>query len=212
MKFNMARLKYLTMSDQKIPRTIFALPNLLTYARILLIPLIFWLIFRFNYGHANIVATALFAAASITDYLDGYFSRKWKLVSELGKFLDPIADKLLVVAVLVALSAVKFGGFITAVATVIIMREIFVSGLREYLGNAQVQMPVSRLAKWKTASQFLAVSFLIFGFPVFMGEGLYYSVLVLAYDVGVVLLVVSALLTLITGLQYLGKAFRHMKS
>jgi CDP-diacylglycerol--glycerol-3-phosphate 3-phosphatidyltransferase len=194
-----------------IPKTLFAVPNLLTYARILMIPLIFWLIFRRTYGHSHIIAFGLFVAASITDYFDGYLSRKWKLVSELGKFLDPIADKLLVTAVLMALAATKLGAYVTAIATVIVMREIFVSGLREYLGNAQVQMPVSRLAKWKTASQFVAVGLLIFGFPLHGGGDLYSQLMALAYDAGAVLLAVSATLTVITGMQYLRIAFRHMR-
>jgi len=195
------------------PRTIFALPNVLTYARIVMIPLIFWLIFRQKLGYANVIAAVLFVIASVTDYLDGYLSRKWKLVSELGKFLDPIADKLLVTAVLLALASTKFGGYVTAIATVIVMREIFVSGLREYLGNAQIQMPVSRLAKWKTASQFFAVGFLIFGFPARGGAdlGLYQMVMVIAYDAGVALLALSAFLTVITGLQYFKKAVEYMR-
>ena len=195
------------------PRTIFSLPNLLTYARIVMIPLIFWLIFRQKLGHANVIAAMLFVIASVTDYLDGYLSRKWKLVSELGKFLDPIADKLLVTAVLLALASTKFGGYVTAIATVIVMREIFVSGLREYLGNAQIQMPVSRLAKWKTASQFFAVGFLIFGFSVRGGAdlGLYQRVMAIAYDAGVFLLAISAFLTVITGLQYFKKAVEYMR-
>jgi len=188
------------------PKTLFALPNLLTYARILIIPLIFWLIFRRDYGHSNFIAAALFVLASITDYLDGYLSRKWKLISELGKFLDPIADKLLVTAVLLALAATKFGAYATGIATLIVMREIFVSGLREYLGNAQIKMPVSKLAKWKTASQFFAIGFLIGGMRAPADE-----ILVLLYNAGVALLALSAGLTVITGWQYFRKAVRHMK-
>jgi cardiolipin synthase len=163
---------------------------------------------------SHYMAAALFALASVTDYLDGYISRRTKTTSEIGRFLDPIADKLLVAAVLMALVQTKFVGvFETVLAAVIISREIFVSGLREYLGNFHLKMPVSRLAKWKTASQFFALAFLIAGrnytnrfynsaFDLFIFD---------VYAAGVALLLVSSVLTIQTGMQYMRTAFKYMR-
>src|SRR5262249_17868347 len=153
-------------------------------------------------------------AASITDYLDGYLSRRMKSVSEIGRFLDPIADKLLVAAVLMALVQTKFvTPFETMLAVVIISREIFVSGLREYLGNFHIKMPVANLAKWKTASQLFALVFLLAGrsytnqyynsaFDLFIFD---------VYIAGVALLFVSSILTIQTGMQYMRTAFKYMR-
>ena len=141
---------------------LWALPNVLTYIRILIIPAIFCILYSKNEIYSNYVACFLFGFASITDYFDGYLSRKMKLTSEIGRFLDPIADKLLVATILIVLVQTKFIGiFETILASIIICREIFVSGLREYLGNFHTKMPVSRLAKWKTTAQLFAISFLL---------------------------------------------------
>ena len=206
------------MSDKK---TLFALPNLLTYARIIVIPAVFWLIYTGESDFENFVACGLYALACITDYFDGYFSRKWKITSELGRFLDPIADKLLVAATLFALVLARFDSlWISVIALVIISREIFVSGLREYLGNRQVKMPVSKLAKWKTASQLFSLGFLIAGraidpaYKYAVGESalswwnwfLHYS-----YWTGAALLTLAAALTIITGAQYMRRAFDYMR-
>ena len=146
---------------------LWALPNVLTYIRILIIPVIFYLLYLKNDEFwSHYVACGLFVGASITDYFDGYLSRRWNMTSEIGRFLDPIADKLLVATVLIVLVQTKFYCMMeTILASVIICREIFVSGLREYLGNFHVKMPVSRLAKWKTTSQLFAITFLILGNP-----------------------------------------------
>ena len=139
---------------------IWTFANILTYLRILIIPIIFYMLYSKDILYSNYISCGLFILASITDYLDGYISRKTKTTSEIGRFLDPIADKLLVSTVLIALVQTKFVGMLeTIIATVIICREIFVSGLREYLGNFNTKMPVSKLAKWKTAIQLFAIIF-----------------------------------------------------
>ncbi len=193
---------------------IWSLPNVLTYIRILIIPVIFCMLYSKDDLFSNYISCFLFFVASITDYLDGYLSRKMKLTSELGRFLDPIADKLLVATVLIVLVQTKFVGlFETVLASVIICREIFVSGLREYLGNFHVKMPVSRLAKWKTAIQLFAIGFLICGknFKNQFYNGFWDYVLFDFYVIGVCLLCIASILTIWTGKQYMVKAFKYMK-
>lgn len=190
------------------------LPNILTYIRILIIPIIFCMLYSRNIIYSNYLACALFVIASITDYLDGYISRKTQTTSEIGRFLDPIADKLLVTAVLIVLTQTKFNWiFETILATVIISREIFVSGLREYLGNFHIKMPVSRLAKWKTATQLFAICFLIFGCNFknrFYNSG-WDLFLFNIYVAGICLLLIASILTIWTGKQYMITAFKYMK-
>ncbi|MDR2098711.1 MAG: CDP-diacylglycerol--glycerol-3-phosphate 3-phosphatidyltransferase [Rickettsiales bacterium] len=198
----------------KAASAISSLPNILTYARIAAIPLIFCMLYSRDLAYSNYIACAAFVLASATDYFDGYLSRRMKSVSEIGRFLDPIADKLLVSAVLMALTQTKFASvFETVLAVVIISREIFVSGLREYLGNFRLKMPVSRLAKWKTASQFFAIAFLVLGcnFKNRFHNSAWDLALFDIYVSGVCLLLLSSLLTILTGWQYLTVALKYMK-
>lgn len=201
---------------QKTPKRtnqIWTLPNILTYIRIIIIPVIFYMLYSKNMFYSNYLACGIFVFASITDYLDGYISRKMKSTSEIGRFLDPIADKLLVTAVLIVLVQTKFIGTLeTVLAIVIISREIFVSGLREYLGNFQVKIPVSKLAKWKTATQLFAICFLVLG-QNFKNQ--YYNsaldiFLFDVYVVGVGLLLIACVLTIWTGKQYMQTTFKYM--
>ena len=151
------------------------------------------------------LALVVFIGAALTDYLDGYFARTWNQISRLGRMLDPIADKLLVSVprcLMLAADATIRGWSIWA-AIVILMREILVSGLREYLASVQVSVPVSRLAKWKTAMQLVAVGFLIAGAA---GDKLIPGVTL----VGLILLWISALLTLYTGWDYFRAGMRHV--
>jgi len=153
--------------------------------------------------YARWFACALFSAAAVTDWLDGHMARRWQQQSEIGRFLDPIADKLLVSATLFMLTA--FGRLSTEAvlpALVILCREILVSGLREYLAGLRVGMPVSRLAKWKTMIQMVAIGVLIVGDA---GPG-FLPVVAL----GETLLWIAALLTLVTGYDYLQAGLRHM--
>jgi len=140
-----------------------SLPNLLTLSRILAIPVVI-ATFYVPGDYARWFACALFSAAGVTDWLDGHMARRWEQQSEIGRFLDPIADKLLVSAILFMLTAFgRLSAEALLPALVILCREILVSGLREYLAGLRVGMPVSRLAKWKTVIQMVAIGVLIVG-------------------------------------------------
>ncbi|HYP62924.1 MAG TPA: CDP-diacylglycerol--glycerol-3-phosphate 3-phosphatidyltransferase, partial [Acidocella sp.] len=172
------------------------LPNILTLSRIAAIPVLVLLV-SFGAPWSAFCAALLFALAAITDYFDGYIARERQLLSDFGRMLDPIADKLLVGATLMAL--VGFGhlpGLGIYPAIVIMLREILVSGLREYLAGIRVGLPVTKLAKWKTGVQMVALGLLLLGHQGahFMGLGF------LPMDAaGAALLWIAATLTLITG-------------
>lgn len=139
------------------------LANQLTLSRILLIPLILILL-ALPYSWSDWAACVLFTIAGVTDFLDGYMARRDNQVSKIGQFLDPIADKLLVSAVLLLLvNNGKISGLSILPAVIILLREVAVSGLREFLAGLQVSVPVSQLAKWKTTIQLIALGFLIVG-------------------------------------------------
>lgn len=185
-----------------------SLPNLLTYARIVAVPLV--VACFFIQGELNGSDTArwwalvIFAVASITDWLDGYLARIWQQTSTIGRMLDPIADKLLVAAVLLVLAADgTIAGWTTWAAIVILCREILVSGLREYLAELKVSVPVTRLAKWKTATQMVAIAFLLAG-PA--GD----RIVPFVTETGIFLLWVSAIVTLYTGYDYFRAGLRHI--
>jgi len=174
-----------------------SLPNILTYARCAAVPVVAGLLFWPNESWARWSALVLFVAAAITDFFDGYLARAWSQQSSLGRMLDPIADKLIVSAVLLMLAANHtIAGATLWAAVIILCREILVSGLREYLAELQVPVPVTAVAKWKTTVQMVALSVLIAG-PA--GEG----VLPGATTTGIVLLWIAALLTLYTGWDYM---------
>ena len=180
-----------------------SLPNLLTYLRIIMVPALV-ATFYMEGDNAYWTAVALFTIASITDYFDGYLARAWEQQSNLGRMLDPIADKLLVSAALMMLVAKGTIGWGSLPAAVIILsREILVSGLREYLAELRVSVPVSRLAKWKTALQMISLGFLLAG-PA--GD----KVLPYNTEIGIVLLWVAAMLTLYTGYDYMVAGLRHI--
>src|SRR5579871_1411172 len=141
-----------------------SLPNILTYARVAAVPLVAGFMFWPQEPWARWTALAIYVAAAITDFFDGYLARAWSQQSSLGRMLDPIADKLLVAAVLLALTADRtIAGWSLWAAIVILCREILVSGLREYLAELRVPVPVSTVAKWKTTAQLVALGFLIAG-------------------------------------------------
>jgi CDP-diacylglycerol---glycerol-3-phosphate 3-phosphatidyltransferase len=179
-----------------------SLPNLLTLSRILVIPALVGAFFL-QTPLANWVALVLFVAAGVTDWLDGYMARARDQVSGLGRFLDPVADKLLVAA---ALMMLVFNDHLAGVhilpAVVILCREIMVSGLREFLAEIKVSLPVSRLAKWKTGVQMVAIGFVI------VGDAGWHVIPVLT--IGLIGLWLAALLTLYTGYDYLRAGLRHM--
>ncbi len=144
-------------------RMIFNLPNSLTISRILVIP-IFVAAFFVEGAPARWVALAIFVAAAATDFFDGYFARRNRQATDFGRFLDPIADKLLVATALLMLAGFgRITGYALIAATIILLREIVVSGLREYLSGFKIEVPVSPLAKTKTAVQMVAIGFLIVG-------------------------------------------------
>ncbi len=140
-----------------------SLANQLTLSRIILIPVILILL-GIQAAWAAWAALIFFAAAGVTDWLDGYLARRDGQVSRLGQFLDPIADKLLVAAVILLLVYNKqIDGLTVIPAVIILLREVAVSGLREFLAEVHVGVPVSQLAKWKTGIQLVALGFLIVG-------------------------------------------------
>ncbi|RVU20573.1 CDP-diacylglycerol--glycerol-3-phosphate 3-phosphatidyltransferase [Methylobacterium oryzihabitans] len=180
------------------------LANLLTYGRLVAVPVVVALLFWPLDPTARFSALAVYVAAAITDYLDGYVARTYAQTSALGRMLDPIADKLLVAACLLMLCADNtIAGYSIWAAIVILCREILVSGLREYLAELKVGVPVSRVAKWKTGVQLVALGFLI---PGPAGE----AILPHAIAIGLVLLWVAAGLTLWTGWDYMRAGIRHV--
>ena len=181
-----------------------SLPNVLTYARVVAVPIVAGLLFWPHEPWARWTALAIFIVAAITDFFDGYLARAWAQQSSLGRMLDPIADKLLVSAVILMLAADQtISGVTLWAAIVILCREILVSGLREYLAELRVPVPVTRVAKWKTTAQLVALGFLIAG-PA--GE----AVLPGSTWIGVVLLWIAAILTLYTGWDYMKASYDHV--
>lgn len=178
----------------------YSLPNILTISRIVVIPLIFLSVYITSNVWA-VFAAILFIAASITDYFDGYLARARGETSAFGRLLDPIADKLLVASALVVLLA-KPDMLVTRLSyipvVVILCREILVSGLREFLMEVKVGMPVTRLAKWKTGFQMTALSMLLL-------KGVWYW-----GGIGEILLWIAAVLTFITGYQYFQKSLNYI--
>jgi cardiolipin synthase len=195
-------------TTKPLPARPYSLPNLLTYARIVAVPIVVACMYWQNILQGGLwlrwVALALFIAAAVTDFFDGYFARSWGQQSSLGRMLDPIADKLLVASCLLMLAADDtIRGWSLWAAIVILCREILVSGLREYLAELRVSVPVTQLAKWKTVMQNIAVGFLIAGEA---GD----RVIPIVTDVGIGLLWLSAILTLYTGYDYFRAGIRHL--
>jgi len=182
-----------------------ALPNILTYSRIASIPIVVVLFFMGD-PLGSWLAFSVYVYACITDFFDGYLARAWHQQSALGRFLDPIADKLLVAGVLFALvGADRINGYEIIPAGIILGREILVSGLREFLIELRVGVPVSQLAKWKTGIQMLMLGFLMVG----PNGPEFWSVPTLM--IGVIGLWLAALLTLVTGFDYLYVGLKHIR-
>jgi cardiolipin synthase len=185
-----------------------SLPNLLTLSRILAVPILVFLLWRpapIDYA----ITFVLYCLVGITDYFDGYLARAWGSISRLGQFLDPIADKIMVGAVLIMLISSRKANPVPEIeglhlipALVILLREIIVSGLREFLAPLQVSIPVTRLAKWKTTLQLIALGALILGGAVPHQPWV--------HQVGLACLWAAAGLTLVTGYDYLRIGLRHM--
>ncbi len=191
-------------------RSAYNIPNMLTYARILAVPAVAICFFVEGRLHSSDTARwwalGIFVAAAITDFLDGYLARRLGQSSNIGKMLDPIADKLLVATALLLLAAdtdKTIQGWSLWAAIIILCREILIAGLREYLAGLKVSVPVSRLAKWKTTAQLVAIGFLLAG-PA--GD----KVFPYTTETGLVLLWISAIVTLITGWDYFRAGLKHV--
>ena len=187
-----------------------ALPNVLTYGRIVAVPLValcFFLEGKLQSSDlARWSALGIFVVASITDFFDGYLARAWQQTSTIGRMLDPIADKLLIATCLLLLAAdtdKTIAGWSLWAAIIILCREILVSGLREYLAELKVSVPVTQLAKWKTTVQMIALGFLIVGDA---GEPILHG----TRTIGLYLLCLSAALTLYTGWDYMKAGLKHV--
>ncbi len=179
-----------------------SLPNLLTLSRILVIPLVV-ATFYVEGDTARWVACGLFVLAAITDFFDGWLARRSNQTSALGRFLDPIADKLLIAAVLLMLVGFeRMSQWSILPAVVILLREILVSGLREFLAELRIGVPVTGLAKWKTAIQMVAIPALLLGAAAPWGLP--------AQLIGEVGLWAAAVITLITGYDYMRAGLRHI--
>jgi CDP-diacylglycerol--glycerol-3-phosphate 3-phosphatidyltransferase len=185
-----------------------SLPNLLTLSRILAVPILVFLLWRpapLDYA----ITFVLYCVVGITDYFDGYLARAKGQISRLGQFLDPIADKIMIAAVLMMLISSRkanpvpeIAGLHIIPALVILLREIIVSGLREFLAPLNISVPVSRLAKWKTAFQLISLGALILGGAVPAQEWV--------HMVGIFSLWLAAVLTLVTGYDYLRTGLKHL--
>ncbi|OJT99210.1 CDP-diacylglycerol--glycerol-3-phosphate 3-phosphatidyltransferase [Metarhizobium album] len=186
----------------------YSIPNILTYGRILCVPLIVLCFFvegrLQSSDFARWAAVWIFVIASISDFFDGYLARIWNQTSNIGRMLDPIADKLLIASILLLVAADgTIAGWSLWAAIIILCREILVSGLREYLAELKVSVPVTRIAKWKTTVQMVAIAFLLAG-PA--GD----KVLPYTTQIGIVLLWIAAILTMYTGYDYFRAGLKHI--
>ena len=181
------------------------LPNILTLSRILALPLLAVFLWWPEWPQGYLIAWVIYALMGVTDYFDGYVARAQGTVSKLGMFLDPIADKIMIATVILILVGKQvIVDWHLIAALVILAREIAVSGLREFLGGIQVSVPVSQLAKWKTTLQLGALGFLIFSRAT--------PEWVWVLQTGLVFLWGAAVLTVITGWDYLRVGLKHMDS
>ena len=214
------------------------IPNMLTVFRLLAAPGVAVMFLYFTRPYADWFALLLFIGAAITDWFDGHLARSWKQETKLGTMLDPIADKaMVVIALMVIVGYSSYSPWLVLPATMILFREVFVSGLREYLGDTAGTLKVTKLAKWKTTAQMIAIAVLFsqgvfehyFGMSVFgmdeamvidILEGREEDVLGLKWKltgmewaglVGLWLLWLAAALTLITGYDYFNKSIPYLR-
>jgi len=195
-------------ADERVRRPVelgaLNLPNILTYGRVAAAPLV-GLTYYIPNNWGPWIAFSIFVIASITDYFDGYLARAWHQQSALGRMLDPIADKLLVsVAILILVADGVLNGWSIWAAIIVLMREIFVSGLREFLAELRVSVPVSRLAKWKTTMQLVAIAALLIA-PAIVGgkQGV-------VINLGLTFFWATAIVTLYTGYDYFRAGLKHL--
>ena len=181
---------------------IYTIPNIITFIRIILIPIILYLLFSEN-PNIVLIAGLLFIVSSVSDYFDGYLARTLNQSSKLGTLLDPIADKLLIASVIVVLVDTGVISNIHVVpAIVILLREIAISGLREFLAKLNTDMPVSKLAKYKTTFQMVSLSILIISLGFELND--------LLWNIGLITLWIAATITLLSGYNYMVKGLKHI--
>jgi CDP-diacylglycerol--glycerol-3-phosphate 3-phosphatidyltransferase len=177
------------------------LANILTITRLALLPFMI-VLFYLPFNWAAWLCLVLFTIGALTDFFDGWVARKFNQISEFGKLMDPIADKVFVITILLMLVASgRIDGFYVLCVVVILMREFVVSGIREYLAPKNIKLPVTNMAKWKTTVQMLATGLLILA-----------PVNVYADAGGKIFLVLAAAMTVVTGAQYLTSAFKHLRA
>jgi cardiolipin synthase len=181
---------------------IYTIPNIITFIRIFLIPIILYLLFSEN-PNIVLIAGLLFIVSSVSDYFDGYLARTLNQSSKLGTLLDPIADKLLIASVIVVLVDTGVISNIHVVpAIIILLREIAISGLREFLAKLNTDMPVSKLAKYKTTFQMVSLSILIISLGFELNDML--------WNIGLITLWIAAIITLLSGYNYMVKGLKHI--
>jgi len=181
---------------------IYTIPNIITFIRIFLIPIILYLLFSEN-PNIVLIAGLLFIVSSVSDYFDGYLARTLNQSSKLGTLLDPIADKLLIASVIVVLVDTGVISNINVVpAIIILLREIAISGLREFLAKLNTDMPVSKLAKYKTTFQMVSLSILIISLGFELND--------LLWNIGLITLWIAAIITLLSGYNYMVKGLKHI--
>jgi cardiolipin synthase len=192
------------------------LPNILTISRIVLLPVLIGLFFIPG-NSAAWTALWIYVFCAVTDFFDGYLARKFGTTSNFGTFLDPISDKIMVAALLMALAAFdRLEGYWIIPAIIILSREFLIAGLREYLGPQNIKVPVSKLAKWKTGFQMTALGFLVIGdygdktMQTVFGWTIGGADVVGALLTGQILLSLAAIITIVTGWNYLKIGFRHI--
>jgi CDP-diacylglycerol--glycerol-3-phosphate 3-phosphatidyltransferase len=217
---------------------IWTVPNILTLLRLLAAPGVAIMFLYFSRPYADWLALVLFLSAAITDWFDGYLARLWKQETKIGAMLDPIADKaMVVIALMVIVGYSSMSPWLVLPATFILFREVFVSGLREYLGDTAGTLKVTKLAKWKTTAQMVAIAVLFSQgiFEHYLGMSAYGMDQAMVDDImlgrvedlqglrwkfagmewagwtGLLLLWVAALLTVVTGFDYLRKALPYLK-
>jgi len=213
----------LSAKEYILAMRIWTLPNTLTILRLLAAPGVPVMFLYFNRPWADWLALALFVGAALTDWFDGYLARLWKQESKFGAMLDPIADKaMVVIAIMVITGYSGMNPWLILPATVILFREVFVSGLREYLGARAGTLKVTKLAKWKTTAQMVAIAVLFLGLGLAyvefgraprVGQGILphtYTWAGLATYSGLALIWIAAVLTAITGWDYCHKALPHL--
>ena len=189
------------------------MPNLLTVLRIIFASLIALILIFFDSKIAYFISFILFSLAGVTDYFDGWLARKKGQISDLGRMLDPIADKILVISTFIILMTNNvIEGFNAIAALIIIYREIFISGLREFLGNKSLVVKVTKLAKWKTAIQFITI--LVFlGSQVINNFYMYTDIINIFIEFTCTLLIwITSLISLYTGINYLRTSYVHLST